>query len=382
MTESERPTWFKICRKFKILTNPEHHKLHHIAATSGKGTLVSNYSLHLGKVDGILDLIMFYEFVELVMYLVFNQVALEPRLGKYMYLDGKMSFKAKISGIFWNLFYAGFSIYFKSSGLTINSMNWGYHCGDEENKQHKGDHLVLTKQQVKQVLPDCSMWETEKFSLQLYRKNVSAVKGGLAGKDIADVSCGKGGGIRMLAELGAVGDKKRPASVVGMDYSPVSVDDCNRNYPMDRRPDNLTFVHGSAEAMPFADNSKDVIISTEASHCYPSKLKFLKEAKRCLKPGGRLCIVDFMRVHQYEDYKRFIIEAGLELETDESVLKEVIRASRTVSAHKVELIEKKMPRFLWSLSKRFANTADSVTFQKFTSGVYDYRWFVIKDPSC
>lgn len=185
----------------------------------------------------------------------------------------------------------------------------------------------------------------------------------------------------MLAELGAVGDTERPKSVIGMDFSPVSVADCDVSYPMDRRPDNLKFKCGSAEAMPFEDNSKDVIISTEASHCYPTWSTFLKEAKRCLKPGGRLCIVDFMRANTYEKYKKMIADEGLELERDETILQEVIRASRQVSANKVALIEERMPRCLWYLSKRFANTADSVTFKKFTSGVYDYRWFVIKDPN-
>ena len=259
-------------------------------------------------------------------------------------------------------------------------MNWGYHNGEEENKIQHEDSLVLSQAQINQVLPEASLWEIEKFSLQLYRKNISAVPGGLAGKDIADVSCGKGGGIRMLSELGAVGDKAEPRTTVGMDFSPVNISECKENYTSEgkRRPAGLSFQQGSATHMPFADGSKDVIVSVEASHCYPSKLQFLKEAHRSLKPDGRLCIIDFMRDFQYDDYKRWIEEAGLVLERDESVTKEVLRASAKVSAEKEAIIEERSPFYMKYFARRFFNTADSVTFNKFASGVYDYRWFTIR----
>jgi ubiquinone/menaquinone biosynthesis C-methylase UbiE len=373
---TKNPIWFKILHKMHIVCDPEHHQVHH-------RKFMGEYSLYLGKVDPILEMVWMWEILEFVIYVVFGVVAVNPRLKKYIHLTPELGMYDRYTNAFWNVFYAVFSWYFKKNGLEIRSMNWGYHWGDDlENKVQTEDSMVLTKAQIEQVLIGASsdLWEVEKFSLQLYRKNVSAVPGGLSGKDVADVSCGKGGGIRMLSELGMVGDSKGPNSVVGMDFSPVNIAECNESYKEGVRPACLSFQQGSAIDIPFDDESKDVIISTEASHCYPSKLLFLQHVKRVLRKNGRLCIVDFMRDHQYAAYKEAIKEAGLVMEKDESILEEVIRASRKVSAVKEKYIETRLPWYMHYFAKRFTNTADSVTFHKFVSKTYDYRWFTIKKP--
>jgi ubiquinone/menaquinone biosynthesis C-methylase UbiE len=372
----DNPIWFKILNKIGFVCAPEHHQIHH-------QKLEGCYSLYLGKVDPIFEAICLWETLEFIIYVLFGVVAVTPRLKKYVHLTPELRMYDRYTNAFWNVFYAVFSWYFKKNNLEIRSMNWGYHWGDElENKVSTEDSMVLTKAQIEQVLIGASsdLWEVEKFSLQLYRKNVSAVPGGLAGKDVVDVSCGKGGGIRMLSELGMVGDKKGPNSVVGMDFSPVNIGECNESYREGVRPACLSFRQGSAIDMPFEDESKDVIISTEASHCYPSKFLFLQHAKRVLRKNGRLCIVDFMRDHQYAAYKEDIKKAGLVMEKDESILEEVIRASRQCSAVKEKLIEERMPIFMHYFAKRFTNTKDSVTFNKFVTKTYDYRWFTIKKP--
>lgn len=373
----EQPLWYKTLSKMGLCCSPDHHKDHHIEFDR-------SYSLYLGKVDPLFEYFCIWEILETIYYVFLGEIAEKPRIGQWLTLDASLPTRDRFQYAFWNYFYALFSWYFKAKGIEVRSMNWGYHCNEQSDEEKRDSYKTFElseKQIMKQVLPGvCSdIWQVEKFSLQLYRKNVSAVKGGLAGKDVADVSCGKGGGIRCLSELGAGGDKKTPNSVIGMDFSPVNVRECQTSY--DGQIDHLSFQCGSAEKMPFEDNSKDVIVSVEASHCYPDKIKFLKEAKRVLRKGGRLCIVDFMRMEkEVDNYRKLIADAGLVLERDETILPEVIAASRKCSAVKVALIERLMPRYMWYLSKRFCNTADSVTFHKFTSGVYDYRWFVIKDP--
>lgn len=346
----------------------------------GLDSLLLNIALTWASFTLISGRFYVWETLELFFYIVFGLVSSDAQIKALVHLMPDLPLVPRFTNAFWNLFYATFSWYFKKHGFVINSMNWGYHNGEEENKQQLQDSLVLSKEQIMQVLPDCSLWEVEKFSLQLYRKNISAVPGGLAGKDLADVSCGKGGGIRMLSELGSVGDKTEPKTTVGMDFSPVNVAECKASYTSEgkRRPVGLSFTQGSATHMPFADASKDVIVSVEASHCYPSKLAFLKEAHRSLKPDGRLCVIDFMRENQYADYKRWIEEAGLVLERDESVREEVLRASAKVSAEKEAIIEERAPWYMKYFARRFFNTADSVTFNKFASHVYDYRWFTIR----
>ncbi len=58
----------------------------------------------------------------------------------------------------------------------------------------------------------------------------------------------------------------------------------------------------SAECLPFEDGSLDAIISVFVLHHIPDVTKFLKEAYRCLKPGGGIICVETY----YSPFARFI----------------------------------------------------------------------------
>jgi ubiquinone/menaquinone biosynthesis C-methylase UbiE len=59
-------------------------------------------------------------------------------------------------------------------------------------------------------------------------------------------------------------------------------------YPLD----NLEFVTGSSDALPFAAETFDLMTARHTLHHHASVPAFLAEARRTLKPGGRLVIVD------------------------------------------------------------------------------------------
>ena len=52
---------------------------------------------------------------------------------------------------------------------------------------------------------------------------------------------------------------------------------------------NVTFVQGDVGALPFADESFDVVLSLNGFHAFPDKEAAYRETFRVLKPGGTFC---------------------------------------------------------------------------------------------
>ncbi len=64
--------------------------------------------------------------------------------------------------------------------------------------------------------------------------------------------------------------------------------------------DNLEYIVGDVADLPYGDNSFDIATCRRAAHHFTDKKKFLSEAFRVLKKGGRLGIVD-MSVPEKDD---------------------------------------------------------------------------------
>lgn len=106
------------------------------------------------------------------------------------------------------------------------------------------------------------------------------------GEIILDIGCGAGVDTFVAAMM--VGPKGR---AVGIDTVPEMLKRAERNLrqiPLH----NVTFQEASAEALPFPDDSFDVIISNGVFNLIPDKSKAIREAFRVLKLNGRLMIAD------------------------------------------------------------------------------------------
>ena len=121
-----------------------------------------------------------------------------------------------------------------------------------------------------------------------FRRRIADVIPVQPGDAVLDVGCGTGDLAFVLAErVGASG------SVSGIDASPEMIARAQRK--AQRRHSSADFQVALAQALPFADQRFDHVVSSMAFHHLPGDLKrqALLSIARVIKPGGRVTIVDF-----------------------------------------------------------------------------------------
>lgn len=78
------------------------------------------------------------------------------------------------------------------------------------------------------------------------------------------------------------------ARITAIDVSEIQIEACMKNCP------KATVKQMDACNMTFAESSFDLVISVEAAFQFPSRKRFLENALRVLKPGGRLVLQDLL----------------------------------------------------------------------------------------
>jgi SAM-dependent methyltransferase len=105
------------------------------------------------------------------------------------------------------------------------------------------------------------------------------------GEDVVDVGCGPGVAARRALAAGA-------SSVVGVDPATVMLRFARAQTWMRRRRAATRFVCGTAEALPLPDRSASIVWSLATVHHWRDVELGLAEAKRVLRPGGRLLAIE------------------------------------------------------------------------------------------
>jgi ubiquinone/menaquinone biosynthesis C-methylase UbiE len=109
------------------------------------------------------------------------------------------------------------------------------------------------------------------------------------GDAVLDVGCGTGDLAQVLAQRVGSG-----GTVAGIDVSPEMI--ARARQKARRRGLTIDFRLEPVQALPFADQSFDGVISSLAFHHFPAELRgeALANMARVLKPGGQVCIIDMM----------------------------------------------------------------------------------------
>ncbi|HZQ91651.1 MAG TPA: class I SAM-dependent methyltransferase [Terriglobales bacterium] len=134
--------------------------------------------------------------------------------------------------------------------------------------------------------------EMERHHLDITEKTIRQMEL-RAGERVLDLGCGAGWASRILARL--VGDGPEGfGQVVGLDISDEMI---RRARAASRDFDNLMFVWGSAQQIPWEENFFDKVLSVESFYYYPEQERVLAELFRVMAPRGRL----FILINLYRD---------------------------------------------------------------------------------
>jgi SAM-dependent methyltransferase len=116
----------------------------------------------------------------------------------------------------------------------------------------------------------------EPWFLPIYKKVLSRLQ--LTAEDsVLDAGCGAGMFSSMVIDTGA--------QLIGVDAAPGLLEVARRRNPMNN------FLEEDLESLPFMDNTFDVVTGFNSFQYAGSFDKAVSEAKRVLKPGGRLVLV-------------------------------------------------------------------------------------------
>jgi SAM-dependent methyltransferase len=108
------------------------------------------------------------------------------------------------------------------------------------------------------------------------------------GRAVLEVGCGVGIDLVRFARGGA--------HVTGVDLSQTAIDLAERNVSQHQLADRVDLRVANAEALPFADDTFDVVYGHGVVQYTADPARLLQEARRVLKPGGRGIFMVYNRI--------------------------------------------------------------------------------------
>ena len=143
-----------------------------------------------------------------------------------------------------------------------------------------------------QLRQEFNQWAEQGKGEEMEAHHISITEQSLAlmklkpGDRVLDLGCGAGWASRLIAKVVANGD--RPGQVIGVDVSDEMI---RRARAASTEYDNLMFVVGSAQQVPWEENFFDKVLSVESFYYYADQERALAEMFRVMAPKGELYIL-------------------------------------------------------------------------------------------
>ena len=195
----------------------------------------------------------------------------------------------------------------------------------------------------------------------------------IARRDVLELGSGRGGGARYIHRV------HQPRRLVALDYAEGIVRWCRTNFSAP----GLEFVRGDALSPHFADESFDVIVAVELTHCIFDKPRFLANAARLLRPGGRLLVADFFyrnpaSRHALPLFEEAVARSGFVVMAADDWTHGVVAAIEQDSDRRISEIGGSVPPFLQKIATSFSSTTASSTYRGLREGRTAYRRYVLE----
>jgi arsenite methyltransferase len=155
------------------------------------------------------------------------------------------------------------------------------------------------------------------------------------GETVLDL--GSGGGIDCFLAAREVGPTGR---VIGVDMTPAMIERARGNL-VKVAATNVEFRLGEIEHLPVADGSVDAIISNCVVNLSPDKPQVFREARRVLKPGGRLVVSDLVLTRELGDELRRNVDLYVGCVAGASRKEEYLQLMRDAGFTDVSILEER-----------------------------------------
>ncbi|WP_271669376.1 class I SAM-dependent methyltransferase [Bradyrhizobium sp. CCBAU 51627] len=209
--------------------------------------------------------------------------------------------------------------------------------------------------------------EGDRYAIQLYHHVASGAA--IAGKDVLEVGCGRGGGASYIARY------LHPKSYIGLDICKPAIRFNKARYA---DQGNLAFRVGDALSLPFADESFDVVVNVESAQHYGDMGRFLDEVHRVLRPGGAFLMACFEDRSKDVYPRESLGKSRLRLVREDDITANVARALELDGARRTALADEIVPRVLLGVSHEFAGIPGTQLHASFANGTCPYYSFTCR----